>query len=90
MGALRGVPRAQVGARFNVMSIERAALGGYTITLQFVDDPGSIHRAWVDRGANGTYAIRLWESAACSPREQRWLAVTYGEIFATVSAASPR
>jgi hypothetical protein len=81
---MRDVAPALLASRFLLLSDEPGLFGGYWMVIQFREHPEALYRAWIyGRGATsreGPFGLRSWDRAECSPRQQHWLDVRYGEL----------
>lgn len=78
MRSLRPYGAALVADRFRLISIDRALIGGYFITVQFTHHTGAVYLAWLYMLGNTEPSIRAFAKGRCSPTEQRWMAITFG------------
>jgi hypothetical protein len=85
---LQNVPHDLLADRFVLFSDERGLFGGFWLQLQFRDHPDTMYQVWIYghgmTSRDGTYSVRTWQSAACSPKQQHWIAVHFGDVLAQV------
>lgn len=79
---LANVPPALLRDRFYLLLDQRASFGGGDfLTIEFRHHPEAIYRTWVYRLSTGLWDVRTWERARCSPAQQRFMRITFGEAL---------
>jgi hypothetical protein len=78
---LAHVPPALLRNRFVLFADEPWPVGGDRLTIQFRHHPEAMYRTWVYRLSSGEWEVRSWERAPCSPAQQRFIRVTFGDAL---------
>ena len=79
---LANVPPALLRDRFYLLLDQRASFGGGDfLTIEFRHHPEAIYRTWVYPLSTGEWDVRTWERARCSPAQQRFIQITFGEAL---------
>jgi hypothetical protein len=83
---LQDVPRDLLAQRFILFSEERGLFGGFWLQVEFRDHPETMYQVWIYghgwTSRDGTFSVRTWQSAACSPKQQHWISVHFGDLLA--------
>lgn len=85
---LKDVPHDLLAQRFILFSDERGLFGGFWLQFEFRDHPETMYQAWIYghglTSRDGTFSVRTWQTAVCSPKQQHWIAVHFADALAKV------
>jgi hypothetical protein len=78
---LSRVPRDLLRDRFILFNDQPGLFGGSFLIIQFNHHPQAVYEVWVYPHGHQT-DVRTWDSAPCSPAQQRYLRVRYAKLEA--------